>query len=106
MLSFPVSADQNSRRPALQNPSRKSVHLTPVFSSGSALLRATEHSQPLCNQSFPHSFPCNGGGTLSSLPTLVHHRLSISSLESPLAKVVQNKRLYLPLKSTLTKKRG
>jgi hypothetical protein len=25
-------------------------------------LSATEHTQILCHQSFPHSFPCNGGG--------------------------------------------
>jgi hypothetical protein len=90
---------------------KNSVHLTPVFSNGSALLHTTEHSQPLCHQSLSHAF------ALFSMRRRVYPYLPtaaapapypppISSLESSLVKVVQNKGLYLALESTLMKKRG
>ena len=49
-------------------------HLTTVFSTVSALFCATEPSQLLPHQSFPHSFPCNGGGGCSL--TRIHKNLS------------------------------
>jgi hypothetical protein len=48
------------------------LDLSPFFSYSSALFGATAQSQPLCNQTFPHSFSCNGGvgGTLPTLELL------------------------------------
>ena len=42
-------------------------YLSFLFSYGCAPFGATEPSQPLPHQSLPHSFPCNGGGRVSSL---------------------------------------
>ena len=54
-------------------------HLTSAFSSTCELFSGNGHRQFLPYQSLPHSFPCNGGGRVSS-PTL-----SLATRFTPLA---------------------
>jgi hypothetical protein len=42
-------------------------HINLAPSNACALFSATEHSKPISFQSFPHSFPCDGGGVPSHL---------------------------------------
>src|SRR5260370_5487800 len=48
-------------------------HLSHLFSIYYALFCTTRSSQLLCNQSVPHSFPCNGG--VASLVSLLPYFL-------------------------------
>jgi len=98
-------------------------HLTSAFSSTSALFIDHGPTQALSHQSFAHSFSLQRGVGVPNGPTFkygfcIPHAssgppklksssdVSVSLLESTLAQLYQNKRLYLPLESTLTKNRG
>jgi hypothetical protein len=75
-------------------------HLIPLISSNSALFASNADSQPLSHQSLPHSFPCDGGGSVSladPLPT----RHSLCAALSPVFATHPKNRRLTPLFATL-----
>ena len=69
-----------------------------LFSCDCALFSATAPSQPLFNQSLPHSFPCNGEGRVSSTAKslITNHSSLATSPITPLECALASKHSVLP----------
>src|SRR5689334_10766369 len=61
LTDYPMRIVILSERSESKDLSSNLQHLTSFHSITCALFPAMEHSQPLCYQSLPHSFPCNRG---------------------------------------------
>ena len=81
LTDYPMRIVILSERSESKELSSNLQHLTSFHSITCALFRATEHSQPICYQSLPHSFPCNRGwGVVASLTKTLLLGLRIDGL--------------------------